>query len=275
MYLNNGELTCMKDVSKYHTFAICAYGESPFLEECILSLLAQSVKSDIIMCAPESTPFLTRISEKYKIPLYIRYSTADIRDDWNFAYDNSKTKYVTLAHQDDLYHAKFTEETLKTMLKYKKPLFCVTDYLPIKLVALPQRDINCRIRHFLRSPLKIKFLSDKPLIKRAILAFGNSLCCPTVTYNKALLGDTIFKSQLHYDIDWDTFYLLGQRDGSIAYVDKTLAYYRIHNGATSKEFITNHKRMRDDEIMFSKFWPKPIVDFLMRMYKEAYKNYDE
>ena len=33
----------MKYTGKNHTFAICAYKESPFLEECILSLLDQTV----------------------------------------------------------------------------------------------------------------------------------------------------------------------------------------------------------------------------------------
>ncbi len=264
-----------KDFSKYHTFAICAYGESPFLEECLLSLMAQSVKSQIIMCAPHSTPFLERIAQKYGIPFYVREGEANIRDDWNYAYDKANTRFVTLAHQDDLYHAKFAEETLKCFAKYKKPLFCVTDYLPIKLVTLPHRDINCRIRHILRSPLKIRALSDKNFIKRNILRFGNSICCPTVTYNKGILGDTVFTSELNYDIDWDTFYILGQKEGSIAYVDKPLAYYRLHDGSTSKEFITNHKRVRDDEIMFGKFWSPKMVDKIMKLYKKAYKNYDE
>ena len=264
-----------KDFSKYHTFAICAYGESPFLEECILSLISQSVTSKIIMSAPHSTPFLERIADKYDIPFYIRGGDPNIRDDWNFAYDHADTKYVTLAHQDDLYHSKFAEETLKCMAKYKKPLFCVTDYLPIRLVTLPFRDINCRIRHMLRSPLKIRALSDKPFIKKNILRFGNSICCPTVTYNKKALGDTVFTSELNYDIDWDTFYILGQKEGSIAYVDKKLAYYRLHNGSTSKEFITNHKRYRDDEVMFGKFWSPKTVDLIMKFYKKAYKNYDE
>lgn len=263
------------DYSKIHTFAICAYGESPYLEECILSLISQSVKSSVIMCAPKSTPFLERIVNKYEIPFYVRDAEANIRDDWNFAYNHADTKYVTLAHQDDLYHGRFVEKTIKCMSKYEKPLFCVTDYLPIKLVTLPYKDINCRIRHFLRSPLKIKFLSDKPFIKKGILMFGNSICCPTVTYNKSLLGESIFTSELNYDIDWDTFYILGQRDGSIAYVDKPLAYYRLHNGSTSKEFITNHKRHIDDIEMFSKFWPEYIVKNIMKIYKKAYKNYDE
>lgn len=39
---------------KNHTFVICAYKESKYLEECIESLEKQIVKSNIIMCT--STP---------------------------------------------------------------------------------------------------------------------------------------------------------------------------------------------------------------------------
>ena len=37
-----------------HTFAVCAYGESPYLEECVRSLLDQNVKSRILIAT--STP---------------------------------------------------------------------------------------------------------------------------------------------------------------------------------------------------------------------------
>ena len=37
-----------------HTFVICAYKESPFLEDCILSLKKQSIRSHIILVT--STP---------------------------------------------------------------------------------------------------------------------------------------------------------------------------------------------------------------------------
>ena len=39
---------------EFHTFVICAYGESPYLEACIRSLLSQTEKSRIL-CAT-STP---------------------------------------------------------------------------------------------------------------------------------------------------------------------------------------------------------------------------
>lgn len=37
-----------------HTFAVCAYRESPFLEDCVRSLVRQTVKSRILIAT--STP---------------------------------------------------------------------------------------------------------------------------------------------------------------------------------------------------------------------------
>ena len=37
-----------------YTFVICAYGESPYLEECIISLRNQSIPAEIILVT--STP---------------------------------------------------------------------------------------------------------------------------------------------------------------------------------------------------------------------------
>ena len=39
----------MKDFRNRHTFAICAYGDSPYLTECLDSLLRQTVKSTILL----------------------------------------------------------------------------------------------------------------------------------------------------------------------------------------------------------------------------------
>ena len=48
-----------------HTFVICAYKESPYIEECIESLMTQTLKSNIIMVTSTPSQFLTELSEKY------------------------------------------------------------------------------------------------------------------------------------------------------------------------------------------------------------------
>ena len=56
--------------------------------------------------------------------------------------------------------------------------------------------------------------------------------------------------------------------------DKPLIYYRIHDGATSKEFIVDHRRIKEDTEMFNKFWPSFLTKIIMIFYKKAYDTYN-
>ena len=106
------------------------------------------------------------------------------------------------------------------------------------------------------------------------LAFGNTVNCPSVTYNKQLLGDTIFTSDLKFGLDWDTFLKIARMKGISLYIPYRLVKYRIHDGATTKEFIVNNKRKEEDIIMFNKIWPKWITNIIMKVYVKSYDTYD-
>lgn len=137
-----------------HTFAICAYKESEYLEDCIKSLKGQTVKTNIIMATSTPNDYVKNLAEKYNIPLFVRDGKSDIRDDWNFAYNSAKTDWVTIAHQDDEYNKKYVEEMLNKIKQVKNPIAFVSDYIPIKNGKIGPRDINSKIRKFLRIPLK-------------------------------------------------------------------------------------------------------------------------
>lgn len=257
-----------------HTFVICAYKESEFLEDCAKSLVNQRVKSNILMATSTPNEHIKSIAEKYNIPLFVRDGKSDIRDDWNFAYNCAETPWVTIAHQDDEYDPHYVEEMQKRLKDFDQACAFFTDYIPIKNGEIGPRDINSKIRRFLRKPIKNKKRAQKKFWKKRILALGNSICCPSVTYNKAMLGESYFTSEMKFNIDWDTFYKLAHEDGAFAYVDKPLTFYRVHDGATSKEFIVDHRREIDDTAMFRKFWPNWFVKFLMIFYKKAYNTYN-
>jgi glycosyltransferase involved in cell wall biosynthesis len=256
-----------------HCFAICAYKDSPYLENCIRSLKAQTVKTNIILSTSTPSSYIQELAERYQIPMFVREGKSDIQEDWNFAYNHAHAEYVTVAHQDDEYHPDYAKELLQAAGQYEDISLFITDYLPIKNGQVGKRDINSKIRRLLRTPLKSRFLGDKQWVKKAILCLGNSICCPAVTYHKTLLGESIFTSQYKYNLDWDTFYKYACRPGRFAYVDKPLTHYRVHDGATSKEFIQDHRRVADDISMFRKFWPEWVVKIIMVFYKNAYKTY--
>ena len=262
-------------VNDIHTYAISAYKESEYLEECILSLKKQTVQTNLVMTTSTPCDHIINLAKKYDIPLSIKETGSDIRDDWNFAYNHARTPWVTIAHQDDLYDPHYVEELLAKIRVVPDAVAFVTDYIPIKHGVVGERDINSKIRHFLRTPLKSTALSRSKFWKRAVISLGNSICCPSVSYNKAVLGDSFFTSDLKYDIDWDTFHKLGGLDGAFAYVDKPLTFYRVHEGATSMEWINNHTRELDDTVMFRKFWPRWMTRILMHFYKKAYVTYQD
>ena len=85
-----------------HTWALCAYGESPYLEDCIRSLEAQRVRSRIILSTATPSLYIEEIAARHGVPVYT-HEGSGIGRDWNAAYDLAETRLVTIAHQDDLY----------------------------------------------------------------------------------------------------------------------------------------------------------------------------
>ena len=112
----------MKTLFKQHTFVICAYKESAFLEECILSVKEQSIISNIKIITSTPNKHISALAEKYNIPLIINYGEGGIVQDWNFAYNQADTPLVTITHQDDVYTRDYLKSIYSAYRKYKKPL---------------------------------------------------------------------------------------------------------------------------------------------------------
>lgn len=258
-----------------HTFAICAYKESPYLEACIKSLKNQTLKTRLIICTSTPNDYIKKLADKYDIPLFIREGKSGIKEDWNFAYNSAATRYVTVAHQDDTYHPHYARLVARLVKKRGDDFsMAYTGYRPLKN-GRETTDINCRIRAILRSPMKVKLFSELRFMRKATLCLGNSICCPSVMYNKERLGADIFTSDMSFNIDWDTFLKLAEMDAPFLYTNKVLTYYRIHDGATSKEFIDNDNRKKEDAKMFGKFWGSAVTKLIMKFYVKAYDTYNK
>lgn len=257
-----------------HTFAICAYKDSPYLETCIKSLKRQSVPSRIILCTSTPSEYIRALASRYALPLYIREGESDIQEDWNFAYQKADTRLVTIAHQDDWYHKDYEKTLQKWWTRYPDITVFTTDCAIMKDEKIQQPGMVQLVKHLLRSPLRLHWLSDRSWIKRSVLLFGNPVICPSCTYDKERLGEPLFDSPYKFALDWDTMWKLAARPGRFICVEKPLICYRIHGDATTKACIEDHRRARDEAAMYAKIWPAPVVRLLMHFYKKAYKAYD-
>lgn len=249
-----------------HTFAICAYGESEFLETCILSVKNQSIESDVIMTTSTPNNYLRNIAKKHGLELF-SHENGGIGNDWNFAYRCAKTKYITLAHQDDVYDARYCETILGEMKKIPNALIGFSLYLEIRKDEIVTENKNLKIKKILLKPLAIS--NHSRLIKRRILSLGSPICCPAVTYNKELLRDFSFDTELKTSLDWDAWERLSRKEGSFVYVKKHLMFHRIHEESETSKCIENKKRAVEDLMMFERFWPRFLAKGIYRFYSKS------
>lgn len=255
---------------KDHTFVVCAYKESQYLEECVNSLLNQNVKSNIIIVTSTPNNYISSIAEKYNIELYINEGESGIGQDWNFGVSKTNTKYVTVAHQDDVYNTNYLEEIVNRIECNNEFIIAFGNYREIKKGEIIPLTINLKIKKFLLS--KLKKNGNKKRAKNFALKYGSAICCPCVTINTEITGKRPYKIDLKCDLDWDTWHEFAKTDYSFLYIDKDLMCHRIHEESETSNLIQNNIRLEEDYIMFCKFWPKPIAKLLMKYYKNAIKT---
>lgn len=258
---------------KVHTFAICAYKESSFLEECILSLKKQTVRSKIIIVTSTPNDLIREMAEKYEIPLYVNQN-GGITQDWNFAYQMAESDYVTIAHQDDIYSSRYAENVIARMKKSKDPIICFTDYYEVRNGRKVCSNRNLRIKRMLLLPLRLSLLQRRIGIRRLVLAFGCPICCPSVTFSKRKITKEPFQAGFRSDEDWEAWERLSRLKGEYIYIPRMLMGHRIHKESETTNILKDHARSQEDYIMFRKFWPDLIARKLTQLYASSEKSND-
>lgn len=253
-----------------HTFAICAYKQSKYLEECIKSVVNQTVKTNIIICTSTPNDYIENLAKKYNIEVFVNKGKSGIGPDWNFAVNAAKTDLVTVTHQDDTYNENYVEEILNLYKIYPNFSIAFGNYQEIKNGKVIEETKNLKIKRFLLKNL-INNGNSKKAKTRAI-KFGSAICCPCVTVNKRVVGDSPYCDDMKCDLDWKTWYKFSNLDNPFAYTNTYLMKHRIHEESTTTSLIENNVRLDEDYEMFCKFWPKPIAKFIMHFYKDAIKT---
>lgn len=255
-----------------HTYALCAYKISEHLEDCVKSLLSQTVKSNVFIATSTPNAHIDAIAKKYNIPVYINEGEKGLGGDWNFAYDKADTPLVTIAHQDDIYEPQYTEKMLELINNSKKPIIYFSGYAELRDGKKVYGNTNLKIKKLLLLPLQIKCFWKSRFVRRRVLSLGNSICCPAVTYVKEMVGTTPFTNDYLSNIDWQQWERLSRKKGSFVYNKQPLMCHRIHKESTTTEIIGESKRTTEDYAIFCKFWPRFIAKILAKVYSKSEKS---
>lgn len=259
-------------MNKIHTFAICAYKESQYLEECITSVIRQRDYSEIILATSTPNDFIKGLCDKYAIPMFINSGESGITQDWMFAISCAKTPLVTIAHQDDVYFEKYAECAIEAYKKSQKPLIFFTDYWEIRNDEYTKHNKLLNIKRVMLIPLRIRLFQRVKWIRRLILSFGSAICCPSVAYAVKNLPEPLFFNHFRTNEDWEAWERYSKLDGDFLYCKKPLMAHRIHEESETTATIQETGRSAEDYEMFKKFWPDIIAKFLVKKYKESEKS---
>lgn len=257
---------------RLHTFVICAYKESPYLEECIQSLMNQDIQSEMLMVTSTPNKHISGLADKYQIPLYINEGEKGITQDWNFAYRMAKTPLVTIAHQDDVYLSGYAKKIILMIREAKLPLIAFTDYAELRNQKPVIRNQLLGIKRMLLFPLRFSMLQNSRFIRRRVLSLGNPICCPAVTFYKKNLPKEVFKHGFRSDEDWEAWEELSKLKGTFCYSKEILMYHRIHENSETSSILSDNIRTKEDFVMFCKFWPKWIAKILTKIYSLSEKS---
>lgn len=259
----------MKIKDGVHTFVVCAYKDSPFLEECICSLEKQSVRSRIIMVTSTPSEYIDDLARKHDVPLYVNEGEGGIAQDWNFGISKCNTRYVTIAHQDDTYEPTYLDTIMTKLKNNPNALIAFSDYGEIRQGQRVNKSRLLTVKRLMLLPMKFAKLQNKKFAKKGILMFGNPICCPSVTYNMDKLSTPVFEVKYGSNLDWQTWVNFATMRGDFVYCNRILMHHRIHEQSTTSGLIDNSKRGEEDMDMFKKMWPKPIAKLIGEIYKKG------
>lgn len=252
-----------------HTFAICAYKESEYLEDCIASLKMQSVPTNIIMVTSTPNDYITNMAKKHNIPLYINEGEKGITQDWNYAMKMAATDMVTIAHQDDVYDEEYVANLLGYIKHTRNPLIFFTDYGEIREGEIVTKNRLLEIKRIMLFPLRYKAMWKNRWVRRRILSLGSAICCPSVTFVKSNLMPEVFLHGYRASEDWQAWERLSKLDGEFVFCSKILTYHRIHEDSETTKILADNKRIEEDYEMFCRFWPEWIAKILVKLYGKS------
>lgn len=246
-----------------HTFVICAYGESAYLEACIQSLLQQSYTSQVLVYTSTPNALIEGLCQKYNLTLTVGDGFS-IGSDWNRALACGQTDLVTIAHQDDTYHPLYAQKMVQAFTNNPDTVIAYTDYGELREDgSVLDNNRNLKIKRLM---LRVMDWFPKwAFWRQRCLAFGNAICCPAVTYSIKGLNGFKFDEQLRGNLDWIAWYHLAKQ-GRFSYCPESLMYHRIHSDSETSKTISDNVRTQEDYETFRLFWPDPIAKLIMKFY---------
>jgi hypothetical protein len=248
-----------------------AYGDSPFLDDCLRSLRAQTEATNIVITTSTPSPFIEAAAGRFNIPILVNpWAGAGIAADWNFALTATAARRVTLAHQDDVYHPPFLERSLALLDSREDAVLSFTGYEEIGDGGEAKTSKISHAKHLLERLILGAETRPSARRLRAFLMFGNPLPCSSVTFDRERLGGFAFSGDYQSNLDWDAWLRLLDQGAVFVRTPERLVGRRHNPLTATSRLIREGVRQREDLAMFRRLWPAPLAAVIAWLYQAGY-----
>jgi glycosyltransferase involved in cell wall biosynthesis len=254
-----------------HAFVVLGYGRSPFLGDALASLAKQTRASRMIIATSTPNDHIAKAAAAHGVQVLVNRTREGIGADWNFALEATDARFVTLAHQDDVYYPRFLDASLRALAESGAAL-AFTGYQEIDDAGAAKESKISRVKHAIEAAALGRATRVSGLRLRAFLSFGNPLPCSSVTYDRDALKGFRFSADYKSNLDWDAWWRLMAAGVRFAHVPERLVGRR-HNALTETAALTRAGvRAAEDAQMFRRAWPRPFADALHFAYRAGYQG---
>lgn len=241
-----------------HTFVILAHNESDDLEECIKSVINQSVKSNVVIATSTPNDYIIDLASGYSLGVMVNKAKSNKGKDYNFAINSFDTKLLTIAHQDDLYDRNYVKEIIDCYKKNHDATIIFTDNYEIDGMRKIKKSKNLFWKRYYLFPLKFRLFQNKVFFKLRSLRRDKHICTSSITFVKKNIKKDIFPTNLKYDNDWQGLIDLAKDDTRFVYLKKELVGYRIDNKKVNK------KKIQEDSEILKSLYPNWYFDKIIK-----------
>ena len=255
-----------------HSFVVLAYGDSPYLAGCLQSLAAQTEASAVVVATSTPSPHIAAAAAAARAPVLVNPERRGIAADWNFALAQAPGRYVTLAHQDDVYAPAFAARTLALFRRHPEGALCFTGQEEIDAAGAVRSSRVSRVKHLIEDVTLGRRETVRGLRLRLFLSFGNPLPCSSVTFDRGRLPDFRFTADYASNLDWEAWWRLQAAGCLFLRAPERLVGRRRDELTETSRLIRDGRRAAEDARMFRRIWPRPVADALAALYAGSYRG---
>jgi putative flippase GtrA len=253
-----------------HAFVVPAYGDSPFLAGCLESLAAQNLPSRIFVTTSTPSDFIATAARDAGAEYVVNPKREGIGADWNFALGVANRRYVTLAHQDDVYYSGFLHVTQNLFAANSDAALVFTGFREISDSGARKLSRISFVKHLLSAVILGGLHRIGGSRLKWFLSFGNPLPCSAVTLDFNNIPGFRFRTDLASNLDWDAWWRMYLNDHVFLYAKEKLVGRRHNDLTETSRLIRDGTRQKEDAEMFARIWPKPAAAVLGALYSASY-----